>query len=222
MEIRVRFFAQARALAGVEEARLELPEGATVESLRPHLPEGCRSFGIAVNERWAAEDTPLRNGDEVAVLPPVSGGSASLLTDAPIEVERLIHAVADVACGGTVLFLGTVRNEFQGRPSSAVHYEAYVPMAEQELRQIVEQAKAQFGVRHVALQHRLGTLPLGSVSVAIAVSSPHRAEAFEACRFIIESLKRRVPIWKQEIGPDGAVWQSALVEQSDEATPEPT
>jgi molybdopterin synthase catalytic subunit len=147
---------------------------------------------------------------ESATGPAPRTGGGRFLTRAPIAVQALVQAVSDPSCGGVVVFLGTVRNEFLGVPSVAVEYHAYEEMAELELARIVREAEEEHGARHVALQHRLGRLELEEVSVAIAVSAPHRGEAFAACRHVIEALKARVPIWKKEIRSDGARWQSEL------------
>jgi molybdopterin synthase catalytic subunit/molybdopterin converting factor small subunit len=210
VQIRLRYFAQARDIAGRAEETWTLPDGATLAEVRRRLPTALSGFGLAVNRRWSQDDEPLADGDEVAVLPPVSGGEAPLLTRAPIDVSELAAAVSDPGAGAIVVFVGTVRNEFQGRPTSALVYEAYEEMAEAELRALLDEAKARFPVRGVALRHRLGRLELEEASVVIAVSAAHRAEAFDAARFLIEALKVRVPIWKKEISPAGDAWQSAL------------
>jgi molybdopterin synthase catalytic subunit/molybdopterin converting factor small subunit len=209
MQIRLRYFARARELAGKADEVLEVPPGTTLAELRLRLPAGTERFGLAVNATWGDDAVVLQADDEVAVLPPVSGGAIPFLTEDPIDVAAAVAAVSDPACGGTVVFLGTVRNEFQGRPTEALVYEAYREMAEAELQHVAEAARAA-GARHVAIQHRLGRLGLTDVSVVIAVSAPHRGEAFHACERALELLKARVPIWKQEIGPTGAVWQSDL------------
>ena len=209
MHVKVLYFAHARTVRGLAEEMLEFSPGATVEdarrmleaSLGPALPQ----FRLACNERYADDPQELKDGDELAVIPPVSGG-APLVGPDPVDLPGLVAAVSSPDMGAIALFLGTVRNVFEGRPTVALHYEAYPEMAERELRDILESAEGRHGCR-IALYHRTGTLALEEVSVGIAAAAPHRAEAFAACREVIEEIKRRVPVWKREIGPGGeAAW----------------
>ena len=214
MRVTVLFFARARDDAGRDSAIFDLPDGATIAALRAHLASRVHPalgrYGFAVNEIWAKDDQALADGDEVAVLPPISGGSFAALTESVIDPMALVPRVADEGSGAVVLFLGTVRNAFEGRPSMAVRYEGYWTMAEKELAHIAAEAEATGEEVHVAVVHRLGTLRLGEVSVAIAAAAPHRAEAFDACRLVIERIKTSVPIWKKEIGPGGSeAWHDA-------------
>jgi len=165
-------------------------------------------LGIALNAEYASWETPLQEGDEVAFLPPVSGGKTpplALLRE-PIEVGQVVASVAAPDCGAVVVFLGTVRNHSQGRRVRALEYEAYPEMALREMERIRQEIRQRWGLERVAIVHRLGHLEVGEVSVVIAVAAPHRAEAFEACRYAIERLKESVPIWKKEMGEEGEVW----------------
>ncbi len=220
MRVCVLFFGPARDAAQCERAELKLPENASVEaaltvlmeqfpSLRPTLPR-CR---IAVNTDYADAATPLRDGDELAIIPPVSGGmehrSWSIghgvrgkvlvsITDRPIDLTALLEFVTAPDAGAVVMFLGTVRNNSKGKPVTALTYEAYVPMAEKELHRIADEMQKRWQVVKVVIVHRVGTLQIGEVSVAIFVSAPHRTDAFAAARHAIERIKEIVPIWKRE------------------------
>lgn len=206
MKVTVLYFAHARTARGQASESLELPDATTVAALRDRLAAqlGARvpTFLLARNEAYAAQDDILRDGDEIAVIPPVSGG-AVLVGPEPVDANSLVQAVQSPTQGAICLFLGTVRNEFAGQPTERLEYEAYIPMAERELDAIAREAEAAFPKSRVALYHRIGTLELEEASVGIAVSSPHRADAFAACRQVIEEIKRRAPIWKREIAPGG-------------------
>ncbi|HEY1744500.1 MAG TPA: molybdenum cofactor biosynthesis protein MoaE [Granulicella sp.] len=167
-----------------------------------------RSAAVAVNHEYAGLDQSLCDGDEVALLPPVSGGSEGLvqLVREPIDavtIERELKAGVD---GAMCVFDGVVRNNTRGRETLHLDYEAYEEMALRQMNELREQAIAKFGVREVAIVHRLGRLLVGETSVLIAVASAHRGAAFDACRWIIDTLKKTVPIWKREQFVDGAVW----------------
>ena len=167
-----------------------------------------RSAAVAVNYEYAGLEQGLCDGDEVALLPPVSGGSEGLvqLVREPIDavtMEREIKAGAD---GAVCVFDGIVRNNTRGRQTLHLDYEAYEEMALRQMHEMREQAIAKFGVREVAIVHRLGRLLVGETSVLIAVASAHRGAAFDACRWVIDTLKKTVPIWKREQFVDGAVW----------------
>ena len=176
-------------------------EGVVAEGL-------LRSAAVAVNHEYAGLEQDLCDGDEVALLPPVSGGSKAhvQLVRGPIDavtIEREIKAGAD---GAVCVFDGIVRNNTRGRQTLHLDYEAYEEMALRQLHELREQAIAKFGVREVAIVHRLGRLLVGETSVLIAVASAHRGAAFDACRWVIDTLKKTVPIWKREQFVDGAVW----------------
>lgn len=214
MIIRVRYFARLREITGVDEEQLELEDDATastlyqtlahrhaaLDGLRPHLR-------VAQNLEFVDWDVLLCDGDEIAFIPPVSGGSGArfLMTTEPLRLDSVIDLVRRPEAGAISTFIGVVRDHTGDRDVVQLEYDAYVPMAEQKLRETAEKAEQQWPV-HVAIHHRHGVLQIGEPAVVIAVSSPHRAEAFEACRFVIEELKREVPIWKKEISSDGDEW----------------
>ncbi len=195
---------------------LDLPQGATVDAvlghygaLLPHQSKLWPSLAVAVNQSYARGGCLLRDGDEVALLPPVSGGSAapivSLIRE-PIDSPSVVAAVKQGEDGAVVVFDGIVRNNTRGRRTLYLVYEAYEDMALRMMHTIAQQAIAEHAIRQVALVHRIGRLEVGETSILIAVSSAHRAQAFEACRWLIDTLKKTVPIWKKEHFEDGAVW----------------
>ena len=209
MRCRVLLFAQAAELAGQAELAVDLVEGTTLAQIRDLLCERYGAvfsrFGLAVNQTWASDQTPLMDGDEVAVLPPVSGG-APLLTEEPLDVGALIREVSRPGAGAVAVFIGVVRDQFQGTPSAAVRYHAYGPMAEKVLTEILRAKAAAAPELRLAARHRTGQLAVGEASLVVAVSSPHRQAAFAACREVVEEIKVRLPVWKQELRADGAVW----------------
>ena len=215
MTCRCLFFASLRNLVGENEVELELPEGARVEDVLqrlegrfPRLRDYTRKFQVAVNEELAQNDELVPPGAEIALLPAVSGGSEDLvyLGPEPISLDQIYNAVRRKDCGGVVLFLGTVRDSHEGQPVESIEYNAYESMARKEMLKIVQDTRAKHPVTAVALVHRTGRVAAGEASVALAVASKHRAEAFEAARHIIDTLKQTVPLWKKEIGPAGEVW----------------
>jgi molybdopterin synthase catalytic subunit len=170
-----------------------------------------RTAAVAVNHEYAGPDHLLSDGDEVAILPPVSGGAEVLvqIVREPIDsqmAERIVSAVKSGGDGAVCVFDGIVRDNTRGRATLHLDYEAYEEMALKQMRTLREDAIARFGVRDVAIVHRLGRLFVGETSVFIAVSSAHRGAAFDACRYVIDTLKKTVPIWKREQFADGAVW----------------
>jgi MoaE-MoaD fusion protein len=220
----IKLFATLRERAHAAEMSREFPEGTTVGEIWNRLLAEFPALGghhdgvaFAVNQEYVREDYRPRNEDEVAFIPPVSGGvdpSASSETwigpvsigREPIEVEALERAVADPAAGATVTFAGTTRNGNAGRRVLHLEYEAYEPMALSEMRKLMREAGERFKIVRIAIQHRIGFVAIGETSVAIAVSAAHRAEAFEACRFAIDRLKEVVPVWKKEYFEGGEVW----------------
>ena len=217
MRVRVRLFARYREATGRERLDLDLPEGGTVETAWSALvdrhPELARyrPFTLfAVGHDYVPAEHPLRAEDELCFFPPVSGGAGSDLyrvVEHPLSPDALATAVDDPGAGGVVIFSGIVRNETGGRPVKLLEYEAHAPMAEAKMREIGEVVHARWrGVKHVAILHRLGRLEIGEASVLIAVSAAHRGEAFEACQYAIDTLKRTVPVWKKEHFEDGEVW----------------
>jgi molybdopterin synthase catalytic subunit len=169
-------------------------------------------LAISVNAEFSSATHVLHDGDEVGLLPPVSGGAdggpegSTSLTLAPIKTEKLIADAKQGEDGAVVVFDGIVRNETRGRKTLYLDYEAYEEMATRQMAELARQARSQFGVRHVTIVHRLGRLQIGESSVLIVVASAHRGQAFDACRWLIDTLKRTVPIWKNETFVDGVVW----------------
>ena len=263
LRIRVRLFAMQRETAGTKELRLEVPLGSTLEDAWaavveavPALAPGRSSLRFAVNGSYAGPETALADGDEVACIPPVSGGADEAVDTGAdpdggadpdtgadpdagadpdggrriLEIRAdpfpdglladLIGRTATDEDGGVVAFLGRTRvtpgtpapgqeaqvAELEGRVVEALEYEAFEPMAISVLRQIADEIEARWGIRHLAIVHRTGAVPLGDVSVAVVAASPHRDEAFEAARYAIDETKARAPIWKSERFEDGHVW----------------
>ena len=219
MRVKVLFFGVLRDSFGSEDW-VELPEqsscvAALLVQLHGQAPAALQRLwprvAIAVHQQYARAADPLQPNDEVALLPPVSGGAPVrdepvLLTAAPLATHKLVSALKQGSDGAVVVFDGIVRNNTRGRQTDYLMYEAYEPMALAGMRQLVEQATKRFAVREVVLHHRLGRLEIGETSVLIAVASAHRGAAFDACRWIIDTLKKTVPIWKKEFFVDGAVW----------------
>ena len=162
---------------------------------------------VAVNQEFANDDQPLHDGDEVALIPPVSGGSGVFrVSDDPLSLDEVVRAVSTEAHGGVVTFTGVVRSESRGKRIVRLEYEAYRPMAERKMAEIGNGIAGEWPGVRVAIVHRVGTLVVGEAAVVIAASAPHRAQAFEACRAAIDRLKESVPIWKKEIAEDGEEW----------------
>jgi MoaE-MoaD fusion protein len=203
----VRLFAGLRERAGTGEQQVELAEGATAAdawaSLADRLGERPDGLVLAVNRRYAAEDTPLADGDEVALIPPVSGGSPVRLTPEPIDLAAVAAEVADERAGAIATFSGTTRVESRGRSVRHLDYEAYAGMAEEVMADLVESLKAKYELCDVAIVHRTGRVGIGETSVAIAVSAPHRGDALAACTEAIDTLKQNVPLWKKESYEEG-------------------
>jgi molybdopterin converting factor subunit 1 len=198
--VTVRLFAGLRERAGAEELALDLPDGALVADALQRM--GSLVAGVpvvmAVNQQYAAREQALAPGDELALIPPVSGGSVTTahvrVGPDPLALESLIARVSDPRAGAVVSFLGVTREVAE------LEYEAYVPMAQREIGRIVAAAMARHGLCAAAVEHRVGTVALSQPSVAIAVSAPHRAEAFAGAREIIDEIKVKAPIWKKEGG----------------------
>jgi MoaE-MoaD fusion protein len=229
MRVRVLFFGQLKDITGVAQEEAELSDGARVEDLFerygrrfPRLAEFRASIAASVNQEYSEWRAPLASGDEVAFLPPVSGGQQDTsqtavegdifqLVREPIRPRELIEGLKAPEDGALVVFDGFVRNNFKGGKTLYLEYEAYEPMAYAKLREIGAEIRAKFAIRRLAIVHRLGRLEIGETSVWIAVSSAHRGAAFDACRYAIDTLKRAVPIWKKEYFAGGAVWADGEV-----------
>ena len=212
--VRMLFFAHLQDVAGMREMSLTLPDRATVRTAARELEQRASGFGplldhvrVAVNAEFAGSETPLHEGDEVAWMPPMSGGTArpALLTYEPIDLPALGRAVEASGYGAVVTFAGNVRDNARGLQVLYLEYEGYEPLAEKHLARLAAEAEERWGVR-CAVQHRLGRLEIGECSVGVAVAAPHRAEAFDACRWLMDTLKETVPIWKREHFAGGAHW----------------
>jgi MoaE-MoaD fusion protein len=235
MRVQVILFGVLKEWLGPSGAAIELPDGASVglllDRVRGTLPAGApeqilRGIAVSVNAEYAHPAQILHDGDEVGLLPPVSGGAARMgparragaldesageptvvaLTREPIQTERIVAAAKRGEDGAVVVFDGIVRNHSRGRQTLHLDYEAYEEMAVRQMQELGRSARERFGVRHVTIIHRLGRLEIGETSVLIVVASAHRSAAFEACRWIIDTLKQTVPIWKRETFVDGSVW----------------
>jgi len=220
IRVRVLFFGAARESAGDAEVDLELHAPATaatafeeIMASYPSLRRFGRSLLFAVNQEYARDsDREVRDGDELALFPPVSGGAGDEsqdffeLTTRPIDVGQVARRVVPRECGATVTLDGYVREWTRGRKTLYLIYEAYAPMALREMQRLGREAHTRFEIAHIGIVHRTGRLEIGETSVVISVSAPHRRAAFEACEWAIKELKRTVPIWKKEFYEDGEVW----------------
>jgi molybdopterin synthase catalytic subunit len=205
--VAVKLFAAVREQAGTRERVLELADGASIDDVWPALGLGNEPAGLvyAVNRDYVPRGAPLADGDEVAVIPPVSGGSFRL-SEEPLSVEAVAREVASDDAGAIATFVGTTRARSRGRDVIRLEYEAYEGMAEAEMERIAGELKSRHDVLDVAIHHRVGAVEIGETSVVIAVSAPHRAAAFDACREAIDTLKQTVPLWKKELYVGGEEW----------------
>jgi molybdopterin synthase catalytic subunit/molybdopterin converting factor small subunit len=228
VQVRVIPFGVLKDWLGSSARVVDLPEGASVHDLLDRLGNAApaqmlKGIAVSVNAEYAAAAQTLRDGDEVGLLPPVSGGCAptaqaantpaenteaefTALVREPIDAQALIAASRHPEDGALVIFDGMVRNNSRGRRTLCLDYEAYEEMAASQLRSLAAEARSRFVVRRVTIVHRLGHLEIGETSVLIVVASAHRAQAFDACRWLIDTLKKTVPIWKKETFADCAVW----------------
>ena len=219
MNIRVLFFGAARDAVDANELELSVDAPATVASAFRKLVESFptlerfgRSLLFAVNQEYATRDTLLKENDELAVFPPVSGGNHDFfeLTTETIDVGAVARRVVLPECGATVTLDGYAREWTKGKRTLYLVYEAYEPMAVTEMQRLGVEAHKQFEIAHIGIVHRTGRVDIGETSVVIAVSAPHRHAAFQACEWAIKELKRTVPIWKKEIYADGESWVEAV------------
>lgn len=203
--VTVRLFAGLRELAG--KSSLELDDVARVADVWPRLELGGEPPGLlyAVNREYVAREQELADGDEVALIPPVSGGSFRLVA-APLDVAAVLREVESPDAGAIASFVGTVRRQSRGREVLHLDYEAYEEMAEEMLGRLGAELTERHGLTAVAVHHRLGRVEIGEPSVVIAVSAAHRATALDACREAIETLKTSIPLWKKEVYPGGEEW----------------
>ena len=205
MTIVVRLFAGLRERAGWSEKELE--RVSRVGDIWPALKLGEEPDGLlyAVNREYAERDRALADGDEVALIPPVSGG-AFRITDEALSLDAVVTEVADEQAGAIATFVGTVRRRSRGRDVRYLEYEAYAEMAEDVMAQIAADLERRYDLHEVAIHHRVGRVEIGEASVAIAVSSPHRQDALAACKEAIDTLKQTVPLWKKEVYEGGEEW----------------
>lgn len=203
----MKLFAALREQAGMRERQLELADGARIDDVWPALGLGDEPRGLvyAVNRAYVERGTPLADGDEVALIPPVSGGDF-VLSEAPLSLERVVAEVASDDAGAIATFVGTTRAQSRGRDVVRLEYEAYEGMAEAEMERIAAALRGRHDILSVAIHHRVGAVEIGEPSVVIAVSAAHRAAALEACRDAIDTLKQTVPLWKKELYVGGEEW----------------
>jgi MoaE-MoaD fusion protein len=227
MRVRVLLFGQLRDIVGRQEEFLELRPGARVSEIMSHYEQKFPGFkpisaslACSVNQEYAPVSSVLRDGDEVGLLPPVSGGKSAgtkssvgeqqspqcAIVRQTISSQQITESIKAAQDGAVVVFEGIVRDNSRGRRTLYLDYEAYESMALNEMQRLAQAALERFAIRDVRLAHRLGRLTIGETSVLIVVAAAHRAAAFEACRWLIDSLKKTVPIWKKEYFEDGAIW----------------
>ncbi len=218
MRIQILYFAYFRERLAMSEEQIDLPADSTVQSVLHQLEEAhdCifamkGRFRVAVNQEFSDLATVLNDGDEIALIPPVAGGSDSpprhvkVLSEA-LSLDRVLHAVRDSRMGGIATFIGQVRDFNDGHDVVRLEYEAYGDMAVKVMTQLCDAIEAEIPGSRLAVEHRVGVLGIGDEAVVIAAAAPHRAEAFDACRALIDRLKQNVPIWKKEVAPDGEEW----------------
>ncbi len=229
MRVQVRYLGMLKELAGRDGESVEVADGAplgdlyaTLQERLPQLVEFRHAIALAVNYEYSNAETQLRDGDEVALIPPVSGGAPeqsatsgstelkatehAAMVRHPIDGAAIAGAIRQPDDGAVAIFDGIVRNQTRGRRTLYLDYTAYEPMALKQMEQLAQLALTNYAIRDVWLVHRLGRLQIGESSVYITVASAHRAPAFDACRWLIDTLKKTVPIWKKEYFEDGAVW----------------
>ena len=207
VHVRVRLFAALRERAGSGSVEIELPDDSRVRDVWGALDLGDEPPGIlfAVNRAYAERDSALAAGDEIALIPPVSGGSFRLVEE-PLSLDAAVDEVRGDGAGAIATFLGTVRNRSRGRDVLHLEYEAYEGMAEEVMAELAARLTERHGLSGVSIHHRVGRVDIGEASVVIAVSAPHRAEALAACKEAIDELKVSVPLWKKEVYEGGEEW----------------
>lgn len=214
MQLSVRLFASIREALGTNSLSIDLPDGATVATLTHEIQARYPALRVipetrvSVNYEYVDSDHRLKEGDELALIPPVSGGSGDFfeITDQHLTAESVIRQVEDPACGAVTVFIGTARRISRGREVEYLEYDAYPEMAMHKLRVIANEIRERWDTDRVAIHHRTGRIELGEASVAIAVATEHRAEGFAACKYAIDRLKEIVPIWKKEVWVGGGEW----------------
>ncbi len=214
MKVPVKLFGSLAQRIGTKVVEIDLPDGATGTDLlrvvRERFPSSADVLSrasFAVNLQVSPWTTRVKAGDEIAILPPASGGAGvSVVVGQRISADEAIAAASDPGAGGTAVFVGSVRDHSDAGDVDRLDYEAYGEMAERVLREIAMEAVEKWGLRGVAVRHAVGTLSVGEATIVVACSAPHRDEAFDACRYVVDELKHRVPIWKREFGPWGERW----------------
>ncbi len=221
MRVTLLYFAVVRELIGKPSETREIESGQTLKQVfdeiaeeHPALYRLRPSLMFMVNQEYAAADLQVQDGDEIALIPPVSGGTNQRfrVTEDPVSEDMVSALVSSPDAGAIVTFLGTVRNNARGRTVLSLNYEAYPPAAERMLEQIGDEILERWGIEQTAIFHRMGHLSVGEASVAIAVASAHRGDAFDACRYAIDRIKEIVPIWKKEFYEDGETWVGSEAE----------
>jgi MoaE-MoaD fusion protein len=207
MQVAVRLFAAVREQAGRSSLALELPDGATIDEVWAALELGDPPDGLryAVNRAFVDDHAPLADGDEVALIPPVSGGDFRL-AETPLSLDDIVREVATADAGAIATFMGTTRAHSRGRDVIQLEYEAYEGMAEEAMTALGKKLQERYGLCAIAIHHRTGVVGVGETSVVIAASAPHRADALAACRDAIDELKVTVPLWKKEVYVGGESW----------------
>jgi molybdopterin synthase catalytic subunit len=207
MLVKVKLFAALRERAGWAERELELADGAAIGDVWTALDLGDEPPGLAYarNREYAARGAPLAAGDEVAVIPPVSGGGFRVQSG-PLDLDAVVREVSRPDAGAVATFIGTTREHSRGRDVTRLEYDAYPEMAEAEMARIADALRARHDILDVAMAHRVGEVPIGEASVVIAVSAAHRVAAMDACREAIDTLKQTVPVWKKEVFEGGEEW----------------
>jgi molybdopterin converting factor subunit 1 len=234
MDLTVRLYASLAEAAGVREVTVvDLPQTVTVGDLGaavfarfPALASLRESVIFAINAEYVRPDHPVRPGDEVALIPPVSGGSTPtpeifFITPDSLDVPAIQELARTDASGAVSIFVGVVRNMNQGRDVNYLEYDAYPAMTIKLMRQIASEARARWAINELVIHHRVGRLEIGEASVVVAASAPHRGESIAACQYGIDRLKAIVPIWKKEVWTDGEHWVEGSLTPRDEAAPSP-
>jgi molybdopterin synthase catalytic subunit len=217
LKLTLQFYAVLRERLGFDRADIDVADGCTVGALRSAVAERFPAVAdllprvmVAVNREYGRPEEVIPPCAQVALIPPIAGG-ATRLSDRPLRLGEVIEAVEWPGAGGLVTFTGTVRNESRGRAVEVLEYEAYPEMAEEKLAAVEAEVVSRWPGVRCAVRHRIGALQVGEPAVVIAVAAPHRREAFAACELAIDRLKSTVPLWKKEIGPDGASWVEECV-----------
>jgi molybdopterin synthase catalytic subunit len=214
ISVGVRYFALVKERLGIDRETVSMPASARLGDVlellvarHPQLALLLPHLRVAVNLEFVSKEHVVHAGDEIALIPPVSGGAPrARLVSRSLDVDALAAEVRRDSDGALVTFVGVVRNHSQGKAVAHLEYEAYAEMAEAKLEAICREVDERWPAARVAVEHRVGRLEIGQAAVAIAVASAHRQEAFRACEWMIERIKQDVPIWKREVGPDGAFW----------------